>query len=386
MPVTVPKARIALVTLVALAVSWFVGARLPHWLVVLMEVALVVVLVRVALRNRHVVATAAGLRSKVTGAAQRSGESQGLGGFAPQSVPRDSRPVPPLDAQSPQVAPFSPRPERFGAYVAGAGAVSSAHPALSADARSGGGFQLLAVTIMGEGHAIDRTPREDAYAAVFDGDGCWVIAVADGLSGASDSRLAANALVNQAVTVIGARTDWEHVPSLINDGVDHAIEASRRDSAQRNRALGHKVEVGSLGPKATLTVARVIADPAGVVRVDLAGVGNSPVLRVARSTAPEELLPLHERPDGRTPALPATTPDWKLGGATLAPHDCLVLCTDGFERLYVENEDELLALVTGGRPPWSTLPELVSVFVRPTQGDSDDRTALFLSQTGALHA
>jgi serine/threonine protein phosphatase PrpC len=58
--------------------------------------------------------------------------------------------------------------------------------------------------------------------------------------------------------------------------------------------------------------------------------------------------------------------------------DCLVICSDGFERVYAENEELFREIIFGDDSPWSRLSALVALLASPAQGEYDDRTVVLL--------
>lgn len=262
---------------------------------------------------------------------------------------------------------------------AGPGPASSTHPSIAADARRGGGLQLLAVTTLGDGHAAERLPREDAYATYFDGAGTWVLAVADGLSRSPESRFAADALANLAVRqASNPEISWNDAIRRISESAYHEVRGLMDREFSSPWVLGVKGSPTLSEPKSTLSVVRVSLRAGQSAQLEVAAVGNSPVLLLGQGERLEELLELGENPDGSTSALPSSAPKWQTAIAAFGPGDILVLCTDGFERTYVEYRSELLELFNRDVPPAEKLPELIGLMSRDTQGMHDDRTVLVL--------
>lgn len=198
----------------------------------------------------------------------------------------------------------------------------------------------------------------------------------------TESRYAADALVNLSVEIAAKPSlSWARVFKEISRQAARALDDLRTDETSSKLVLGQKIIPQSSGPKSTLSVVKVTTS-SSQAHLDIAAVGNSPVLRLRRGSNPVELVDLGENPDGTTSALPRSRADWVTGHATLELGDILILCTDGFERTYVDYEDELLSLLNRDESPAEKLPTLVNLMMRYTQGVADDRTVVALRFSG----
>ena len=217
-------------------------------------------------------------------------------------------------------------------------AATSEHPAICTDSFQSADLRVTCVSVRGGFHVSSGVPREDAYAAVALGSGAVVLAVADGVSQARASRIAASAAANAAIVAIGAShatgAEW-------NDRVESAMERAISAIALQESHIGHRGDVDVLGPidmkrrprgHTTLALAEVSSTPGGV-HVRWASLGDSGVLTLASDA--ESINYISDPEAGVEAGVPDQMSGEGIRGrvakgqVSLPPGSWVILATDG---------------------------------------------------------
>ncbi|WP_131732668.1 protein phosphatase 2C domain-containing protein [Actinomadura formosensis] len=305
----------------------------------------------------------------------------------PWHRPRAARPVREIEAAPPVDARPAPRtaPRPAGAdpdlvrYTGRRPApvsvllprtVLAGRASVQADGGGAGRVTVRAASCRGSGHMREGLPRQDAFLVGASADGRWVIAaVADGVGSTAHAEVAAQAAVAAAVRHteralerggIGPRA-WARIFGRVADEV-----------GERMRPLG-----GTGGPRppgrTTLTILAAPAEQRPGCTVHVAGVGDSPALRLRPTAAEWSLVLGPDRPPGNvrddvTAALPPGLDDLRTTTCEWRPDEVLVLATDGFANALGNRSELSMALAD----EWARPPDLLG-FIR----DVDFRRATF---------
>jgi len=206
-------------------------------------------------------------------------------------------------------------------------------PDTIADGGSAFGLTVRAASVRGLQKRYSGGPRQDDLCLrAHQPTSTLVAAVADGVSGAPRSDLAAALVVRHAAAAAVRQLDRGTADLDWKDVFDQAgwalVEEHRRDAGDPR--AGVEDASGSLAT--TLLVAAVAAGDEEEVRVQLAAVGDSPALMLSGG-AFERLLGESEGVDGLlgggVRALPAAARTVHERVCMLTPSDVLLLCTDG---------------------------------------------------------
>lgn len=256
-------------------------------------------------------------------------------------------------APAPQ-RPARKRPPRFsrGPFVIGEAAVpfeaglSSGEPYRPDTIVDGGtvfGLTVRAASVRGLGKRFSGRPRQDDVClGRHEPTRTLIAAVADGVSGAARSDLAAALAVRHAVAAVarqldrGEDLDWQQV---FGQAAWALVEEHRRASGERD-ASGEQAAVTL---STTLLVAAVRAGDHGGAHVQLAHVGDSPASLLAKgrfepllgSAAAGTLV------GGAVQALPRAAGAAGVTRCELRSPGVLVLSTDGFAMPLAEGDGEV---------------------------------------------
>jgi serine/threonine protein phosphatase PrpC len=241
-----------------------------------------------------------------------------------------------------------------------------------------GEFEVIAASVIGQGHRHDGTDRQDAY-HLLAVEGGVALAIADGVSARPLAAIGAETAVYAAVmdyasaTREGAvRGGWD---GLIR-ALSAAVEAA--DAAIRSVAADLRVKAEELST--TLLIADLRHDSEGRVVVTTAAIGNSSALRIG----PGDTLGVIDGPgEGGSPTgyhdfLPGPSGRVRIACSILPAGADLVLVTDGLA-------DDLHASATvrdwmRSRLTHSATPiEFAHALSYRRQGTSDDLTAVAAS-------
>lgn len=234
-------------------------------------------------------------------------------------------------------------------------------PGVCADAGRLGGRWVAAASIAGMVHRHRGASRQDAYAAVWDGD-VLGLAVADGLGSASHGGVGA------AVASLEAASQLARGAHL-HDAIGAA------DQAVRAAADGARSE--PLQYATTLVAASVQAGDDDLMEVHAASVGDSSALvlgggHFARLFADDDEGPVNVTPG----ALPSGSPTpATIVSLTLLPGATLVLCTDGLD-LDLRLSPALRHWIGERLEAPASVLELLWTLSYRRRGSFDDRTAL----------
>jgi serine/threonine protein phosphatase PrpC len=228
------------------------------------------------------------------------------------------------------------------------GAIEPYRPDTVADGGSAFGLTVRAASVRGLSKRYAGGPRQDDICLrVHDRGRTLIVAVADGVSGAARSDLAAALAVRYATAAVARQLDGGAIPERRIDGgsdldgrpvidwgdvFDQAawalVEEHRRSSG--DGSAGVDDAAGTLAT--TLLVAAVTAGPADVPRVQVAGVGDSPAI-LLRGKDYDPVVDEPERSDGLigggVEALPRGARTVRSGTCKLEAGSVLLLCTDG---------------------------------------------------------
>lgn len=185
----------------------------------------------------------------------------------------DTAPWPRITIDTPG-AEFEPRPPGQFAYD---------FPDTECDGWSTPDFTVRSASIRGAGHRFYRKPRQDsARVAVHEASGAIVFAVADGVSGATDSHLGA---------VEACRAAMERMLHLLSQGAPMEFDSVAHHAAERLRQLaawrlgtGPQSSAVAASWYATTLVAGVVQPDASGPRVELCRIGDSGAWLLDRAT------------------------------------------------------------------------------------------------------
>jgi serine/threonine protein phosphatase PrpC len=258
------------------------------------------------------------------------------------------------------------------------------HPGYVADGGELGDFELLAASVVGQGHLHRASQRQDAYRFAATADGV-ALAVADGVSAKPLAAIGAETAAFAAVQVYRELAEEAAAaPELA------AAEGSERlrlavgaaDRAVRETAARLKLEPRELST--TLLLAHLRRGEQGAMVVETASIGNSSALAL-RGEEPPAILsgPGPEDRSAYADFLPGEPHVVRVDGATLQPEATLVLATDGLaEDLHLSPgvRGWLWSRASEARSPL----EFAHALSYRRQGTSDDLTAVVarLAQKG----
>jgi serine/threonine protein phosphatase PrpC len=204
-------------------------------------------------------------------------------------------------------------------------------PDLVADGGSAFGLQIRAASVRGlQKRYLGGARQDDLCLRVHQPSRTVIAAVADGVSGAPRSDLGAALAVRYATAGVARQleagqdeVDWEPV---FNQAAWALVEEHRRLNE------GGDVDAASGSLATTLLVAAVRADGDRGVTAQLAAVGDSPALMLARRRF-EPIVGERERTDGLlgggVQALPRAARPAHIATRAFGPGTVLLLCTDG---------------------------------------------------------
>jgi serine/threonine protein phosphatase PrpC len=195
------------------------------------------------------------------------------------------------------------------------------------------GLTVRAASVRGLGKRWGGGPRQDDIClGLHEPTRTLIAAVADGVSGAARSDLAAALVVRQAVAALSRQLDAGRAPDW-KEVFGHAawalVEEHRRASADPQAG----VEQAAATLSTTLLLAAVSTPVEGSSLVQLASVGDSPALRLSRRRF-HSLLGEQELSEGliggSVQALPRAAREVRVTRCELDSTSVLLLCTDGF--------------------------------------------------------
>jgi Protein phosphatase 2C len=209
-------------------------------------------------------------------------------------------------------------------------------PDAIADGGSAFGLAVRAASVRGLSKRYAGGPRQDDVCLrLHDRSRTLIAAVADGVSGAARSDLAAALAVRHAAAAVGRQLDAGAADVDWSEVFEHAAWAL----VEEHRRSGGEPEAGideaSASLATTLVVAAITSGVSGAngdggSRVQLAAVGDSPALVLSGGTfrtviggAGDGLL------GGGVEALPRSVRQVNVQSCVLEPRSVLLLCTDG---------------------------------------------------------
>lgn len=256
-----------------------------------------------------------------TRATRQTARPDGAGGATARRITRLARgpltigePAPVVDVQLSAADPY--RPDTI------------------ADGGAAFGLTVRAASVRGLSKRFAGGPRQDDVCLRLHHPTRTVVAaVADGVSGAPRSDLAAALAVRHATAAVTRQLDGANDGALDwNEVFEHAAWALMEE---HRRACGDPaagVEQAAASLATTLLVAAVSPDGGRVRRVQVAAVGDSPALMLARGVF-RPVVGAGESPDGLigggVEALPRAARASEESALMLEPGDVLLLCTDG---------------------------------------------------------
>jgi hypothetical protein len=204
---------------------------------------------------------------------------------------------------------------------------------LVADGGRVGRTTVRTAGLRGELHQQQGTARQNCFAVGPDRDRRWTIAIlADGVDGTYAAELAAQVAVRTTYRAVARMItherhenwDWEHLGAELD-----------RELTERLREIGRRgADQGRPEPATRLAILVTAADPLEDDRVDMAVVGDSTILRLAKGGWRAPLGLRDTTAETPPPALPvrddSTTPELRVCRTNWRPTDALVMMTGGF--------------------------------------------------------
>ena len=298
----------------------------------------------------------------------------------------------PATPGSPESHPVTPM--KFPEFLPG---ITSEHPSECSDERVFGPFRFIGMSIIGSKNQANGTPREDAYAAAPLPGGGLVVAVADGVSAADSSRVAAMAAATAAVRCVGDSSanpaSWESRCQLAVKAAQDAIAVAESFAPDRPdvRVLGAMDQLRGNGASTTLAFAEV-CPLESEVQLHWCALGDTQVMLVkGLGLGPVEPVshPGGVSGDHAPGQLGGTTMhgDPMLGEVKIGLGDWVLIGTDGaVEAPLRARSREFAATIRAWAPSDSNLRDLLQPLmqaqVKGVFAARDDRTAIFVGPAG----
>jgi hypothetical protein len=241
-----------------------------------------------------------------------------------------------------------------------------------------GGFEVIAASIIGQGHRHNGADRQDAY-HLLAVEGGVALAIADGVSARPLAAIGAETAVYAAVMSYASATRKGAVREGW-DGLIRALSAAVEASDAATRSVAAELRVKPEELSTTLLIADLRHDSEGRVVVTTAAIGNSSALRIG----PGETLEVIDGPsEGGSPSgyhefVPGPSGRVRNAHSVLPAESAVMLVTDGLA-------DDLHASATvrdwmRARLADSVTPlEFAHALSYRRQGSSDDLTAVVAS-------
>lgn len=273
-------------------------------------------------------------------------------------------------------------------------AATSSHPAVSMDAADVGPFQVIALSVIGSSHVTARTPREDAY-AVKASDYAVIACVADGISSASGSRIAAivaSDIVASSLASESSRWSWSsRCDAALGLAATAVAQLSPTHLSQRTdcRVLG-TADMERHWPPATTLAAVELTRNGTATRLQWLVLGDTEILLVNPSDGGIQRLShaasdlLSDAPDRLGSKGKAGTS--RTGEAHLAPGTWVLLASDGAIDGPLSASSQLIAqqLRTFSGPSMDLATRMLAELLAPVQGAYDDRTMVAIGFSAAF--
>lgn len=249
-------------------------------------------------------------------------------------------------------------------------------PGYAADGGQLGEFEVLAASVIGQGHLHRAAQRQDAYDMAAGADGV-VLGIADGVSAKRSAAIGAEVAAFVAVRrciELGRRPDREDEASTEVIAGRLADAIGKADAAVA--ATAADLEIAAEELSTTLLLAHLDRTRSGSIAVTTAAVGNSSALELTGAAAPRVISgPAPEDRRAYGEFLPGAAEAVRATRSELRPGAVLVLATDGLA-------EDLHASAAVRQWVWERLSsartplEFANALSYRRQGSSDDLTAV----------